>query len=192
MSDDFETWLRENDASGERRLVHRGAGRLVVSKVDDGFGARLHAALARLPELFDEATVRAAYASVASGEPALRRVAAWQRALERLLSDGVARGALAEDEQNQITIGIDSVAVVLDAILWSQPAAGDRYEPQLGEAAAYRETLARMDATPGLFTRTYGRFAGATVESHCAAPQVARLLLAQGWRICTGSEPPQG
>lgn len=189
--DGIEAWLREVDATAARRVVQRAGGRVLVSKVDDGFAARLHAVLADLPELFQQPDVIAIYADLAQQRPGERRVVIWQATLERLLAAAVARGALAPDEQEQLRVGIESVVVVLDAVLWSLPPAGPAYTPLPGEVAAYRETVRRMNATPGLFTRSYGVFAGEAVESHCPAARVARVLLAQGWRVCTGTEPPR-
>ncbi|HZU77687.1 MAG TPA: hypothetical protein VFA70_13040 [Dehalococcoidia bacterium] len=178
------------DGLDGRRVVRRDANRILVSKFEDGFAAALHASLARVPELFELRSVEAAYGAVATAQTTLRRVEAWHLALAQLLAElGEARG-LTREQQAQVLAGIDSVAALLDSILWSEPGVGDDYAPHSGEEDAYREAVARMDATPGIFTRFYGIFAGARVENHCPGAPFARLLLAQAWTACTGWPPP--
>ncbi len=96
---------------------------------------------------------------------------------------------LTADEQAEVRAGIDSVAALLDSILWSGPVAGADYAILPGESDAYVEAVARMDEG-AMFTRFYGLFEGRRVENHCPGAQFARLLLAQAWTLCTGCPPP--
>src|SRR5579883_1094724 len=107
------------DGLDGRRVVRRDANRILVSKFEDGFAAALHASLTRVPELFDLGSVEAKYLTLAVAEPRLRRAETWHLAMQRLLADlGAARG-LAAEQQAQVRAGVDSVAALLDSILWS-------------------------------------------------------------------------
>ncbi|MBK7125215.1 MAG: hypothetical protein IPH65_04735 [Dehalococcoidia bacterium] len=131
-----------------------------------------------MPEVFDPAVVRERYLSTASGTP---RVEAWRLALEGLLADlGPSRG-LDRDQLAQVRAGTDSVAALLDSVLWSSPLLGTDWEPSEPELSARADALARMDDESSIFTRYYGDFEGKRVENHCPGAQVARQLFAQGW-----------
>lgn len=160
---------------------------ILVSKFDEGFAARLHEALAQLPELFDAAAQERAYAEAATETP---RVRAWHDGMRLLLSSLTAEHAMDSDQRAEIMAGIDSVAALLDTILWSTPTVAGRYVPSSSEVEAYRDAVRSMDADPSIFTRFYGEYEGRPVVNHCPGAPFARLLLANAWRICTGVEPP--
>ncbi len=163
---------------------------MLVSKFESGFAARLNETIARLPELFEPALVAQAYDDAASSAPSSSRVAAWHIATEALLATLSGSRGLSSDEQAEVQAGIDSVAALLDSILWTAPLAGDEYVPLPGEVEAYRQAMLRLDTDLELFTRFYGEFEGASVVNYCPGAQFARLLVAQAWTICTGSDPP--
>lgn len=186
-------WLRDERGIAEPRRVARVDDEtILVSKFEPGFAARLHEVLARLPELFDAGVVAERFAGRAGHlDGCTSRVACWHGAMLAMLAElGEAR-AIGRVECAQVGAGIDSVAAFLDTILWSSPAL--RTEPPVvedGETAAYRDAVARMDADPSIFTRHYGRFEDRDVVNHCPGAPFARVLLAQAWTACTGSEPP--
>jgi hypothetical protein len=186
----FTEWLSsEAHVSEPRRLVRRDPGRILVSKFEDGFADRLHRALARVPELFEAAAVCEAYRRC-TADPDLARVEAWHTAIAGLLARLGAERGLTADQQAEIRAGIDSVAALLDSILWTSPAIGAAFVPSSGEVAAFREAIELMDADPGMFTRFYGVFEGVRVENHCPGAPLARRLLAQAWTVCTGTPAP--
>ena len=96
---------------------------------------------------------------------------------------------LDRDQLAEIRAGTDSVAALLDSVLWSSPHVGDSYTPSESEQVAFAEAIARMDAHAGIFTRYYGTFEGARVENYCPGAQFARTLLAQAWAVCAPFEP---
>jgi hypothetical protein len=187
----FAAWLNdESDSMEPRRFVRRSGSGIMVSKFDEGFAAHLHASIGRLPEVFERSLIASAYAERVQQNPSAPRVALWHAAAEEILAlAGDSRG-LSPDDQAEVRAGIDSVAALLDSILWTAPRGGDEYSPTAAEIAAYREARARMDGNPGLFTRCYGAFEGALVENHCPGAPFARRLLTQAWSICTGTEAP--
>jgi hypothetical protein len=188
-SDAFATWLRDHAGIAEpRRVVRRDGERILVSKFEDGFASRLHAALARVPELFETARVDARYRAL-STQPGTR-IQTWHTAISDLLATLAPERGLTLAQQAEIRAGIDSAAALIDAILWSSPTAGADYNPSAGEIDAYREAVERMDAEPGIFTRFYGVYEGVRVENHCPGAPFARKLLAQAWTICIGATPP--
>ena len=95
-----------------------------------------------------------------------------------------------DEDAELVTTGIESVAALMQAVLWSGPAVGDPYEPAEAERDAYRDALARTDASGDIFTRHYGAFEGRTVVAHCPGAPYARALLESAWRACTGTPPP--
>lgn len=191
MSEDaFAGWIAGIVGTEQRRIVRRVRRRILVSKFEEGFAPRLLERLAGLDALTDLNQVEAAFAAWCVKEPDTSRVAAWRQALLGLLDAAAAERGFSPVEIAEVRVGIDSVAALLDTVLWSSPAVGGSFTPRPGEVAAYRDALAQMEATPGIFTRIYGSFEGARVENHCPGAMVARRLLAQGWQICTGTAPP--
>jgi hypothetical protein len=186
--EDFANWLRESAGVAEpRRIARVDPDRILLSKFAEGFAARLHEALARVPELFEEGAQAEAYARAPGGTP---RVGAWHQGMKELLGRLGTERSLAEDQRAEIMAGIDSVAALLDTILWSTPTVESTYTASTSEVDAYRDAVASMDAEPGIFTRFYGEYGGRQVVNHCPGAPFARVLLATGWRVCTGSAPP--
>jgi hypothetical protein len=177
----FEAWLREQGIEGPRRIARESNDAILVSKFEPGFAARLYAALERVPELFDAGCIAARYGAQPGTTP---RVEAWRRAVNALLDDlGPGRG-LDRDQLAEIRAGTDSVAALLDSVLWTCPLLGAEWQPSPAECEARADALARMDDESSIFTRYYGDFEGKRVENHCPGAPVARRLFAQGWEIC--------
>ena len=178
----FEAWLAERGINGKRRLVRGSPEAILVSKFAPGFAARLHEALDRVPELHDVVAIRERYAAIPSGTP---RVEAWRLAVESLLAALGAERGLTRDQLSEVQAGVDSVAGLLDSVLWSGPAVDAAWTPLPAEATAYEEAVARMDDESSIFTRFYGEFEGSPVYNHCPGAQVARRLMEQAWSLVT-------
>lgn len=164
---------------------------VLLSKFEPGFASRLHELLALLPELFDEASVLAQYEAVAAfAPPGSGRVAAWRRAMHAALRLAGDRHEIPDLRQAEVRTGIDSVAAVLEGVLWSIPTVDTPYQPLPGEVNAYLDALDALADGRNLFTRYYGTFEGHAVRSHCPGAAHARLMLAHAWRACTGTPPP--
>ena len=184
-------WLRDSCGIAEpRRIARREPARIVVSKFDEGFAARLHDALARVPELSDPMAVHHAYAAVLVNGGGGTRASAWHEAVVSLVETLGSQRGLDRDQLAEVRAGVDSVAALLDSILWTSPLAKGDYVPGESEREAYREAVARMDDDRGIFTRYYGVFEGARVENYCPGARLARTLLGEGWTICSGTPPP--
>lgn len=190
-ADRLNRWLRQEIGAEEsRRIVSRTDARVLISKFEAGLAERLRESLDRRADLFDLDAVSAAYARRAALSPDMAMVEVWRLAMGGMLADGHGPNTLTPAQQSEVMAGVDSVAAVLASALWSEPTAGEEYQPQDSERRAYRDALARLDRTDGLFTRRYGVFEGARVVNHCPGAPYARRLLALGWRVCTGTEPP--
>ena len=190
-ADRLNRWLQEEiGTEAPRRVVSRSDARVLVSKFAAGFADRMRESLDRRADLFDRGAVSTAYVRQAAVSPDLARVEVWRLAMGGMLADGRGDNGLTPVQQAEVMAGVDSVAAVLASVLWSEPRAGDEYHPQAGERDAYRDALARLGSTDGPFTRRYGVFDGAEVVNHCPGAPYARMLLALGWRVCTGTEPP--
>ncbi len=186
-------WLREELGIEEpRRVVRASSERILVSKVAPQFALDLFQLVELTPELFEEGrVVEACEALARDSEPGTARSENWRAALHTLLRDiGTLRG-IPDERLAEIRVGIDSVFAVLESVLWTHPALSDRYVPDAGELAAYRECVSRFDRDHGLFTRSYGYFEGRRVENHCPGAALARTLLAHAWRACTGTAAPR-
>lgn len=184
-------WLRD-DAGVEdmRRIVSRTDARVLLSKFEPGFADRLRQSLDLRADLFDGTAVAAAYTRQAALSPETARVEVWRLAMSGMLAGTHGPHRLTPAQQAEIQAGIDSVATVLASVLWSAPTAGDVSEPHPGERAAYRDAVTQLGSAGGPFTRRYGIFDGAQVVNHCPGAPYARSLLALGWRVCTGTDPP--
>jgi len=180
--DRFAEWLRDGGIEGSRRVVRASESSILVSKFDEGFAARLLDTVDAIPEFLDEECVRAAY-GLLPGSTA--RATAWHEAMRSILARAAQRNGLTADQQAEIIAGIDSVAALLDSVLWTSPKIGASYVPAAGEIDAYHDALARMDSPRGIFTRFYGEFEGARVENHCPGARFARAMFEQAWRICS-------
>jgi hypothetical protein len=175
-----------------RRLARLDEETALVSKFAEGFAPRLHALLEALPELLDERAVLDAYAQgVERAAAGTSRLEVWDSAMRALLRDASARLGIPEGDDREafVRVGVDSVRAVLESILWTAPTVDEAYQPAAGERAACLDVL-RVLAGRDLFTRTYGEFEHRLVQNHCPGAAYARVMLAQGWRVCTGTEPP--
>jgi hypothetical protein len=179
----FEAWLAERGFEGERRRVRESPDGILVSKFGPGFAARLHDALDRVPELHDANGLAARYAATPAGTP---RVEAWRLAVESLLAALGRERGLSRDQLSEVQAGVDSVAGLMDSVLWTSPTLGTEWTPSPAEASAYEEALDRMDDESSIFTRFYGEFEGTPVYNHCPGAQVARRLMGQAWAVVTG------
>ena len=108
-------------------------------------------------------------------------------AVEGLLRDLACDRGFDPDQRAEVQAGVDSVAALLDSVLWTTPLLGVDWRVSAGEEAAFADAVLRMDDEQSLFTRYYGEFEGRHVENHCPGAQVARRLFAQAWAICTGT-----
>jgi hypothetical protein len=187
----FFSWLREEAGiAGPRRVVRDDPSGILVSKFEDGFAARLLAAVESLRDVLDTKAVNQAFLARALLGPTVQRVDCWADAVRGLLGDAAESSRITADQRAEIEAGVDSVALVLSSVLWTGPAVSTEYNPCAGERAAYLEVLDRMNAEHGLFDRHYGVFEGVPVFNHCPGARVARRLLAQSWTICTGLPEP--
>jgi len=190
MSDDGAVieWLHDVvGIDGFRRVVRRGPSGILVSKFQEGFAARLHETVDALPGMFDHDIVASRFAGFAAADPARGRTESWRLAINAVIDEAAKTRGLARDAVAEVLAGVDSVAAILDTILWTSPAGPEARAPEPSEVAARDDILARMNADRGLFTRHYGMFEGVPVENHCPGAQVARRLFGQGWTICTGT-----
>ncbi|MGD9892701.1 MAG: hypothetical protein AB7R89_08185 [Dehalococcoidia bacterium] len=184
-------WLRhEVGAEEPRRVVSRSNDRVLVSKFAAGFAEHLRESLDHRADLFDPGAVATAYARQVARAPDIPKVEVWRLAMSEMLADRNGTYPLSPAQQAEVQAGVDSVAAVLASVIWSAPTAGEPFRPQTGEREAYRDALARLGSTAGPFTRRYGVFDGAQVVNHCPGAPYARMLLALGWLVCTGTEPP--
>jgi len=178
----FARWLATTGIQGTRRAARETDDTILVSKFEAGFAARLYEALDRVPEMFDVAVVGERYAAAGDDTP---RIEAWRTAINGLLAElGPARG-LDPDQLAEIRAGTDSVAALVDSVLWSGPTVGAQWEPSAAELDAKADAEGRMDDQSSIFTRYYGEFEGRTVENHCPGAPVARRLFAQAWELVT-------
>jgi hypothetical protein len=130
----FEAWLAERGFEGERRRVRESPDGILVSKFGPGFAARLHDALDRVPELHDANGLAARYAATPAGTP---RVEAWRLAVESLLAALGRERGLSRDQLSEVQAGVDSVAGLMDSVLWTSPTLGTEWTPSPAEASAY-------------------------------------------------------
>jgi hypothetical protein len=171
-----------------RRVVRRDGARVLVSKFEEGFAAHLHDVLDRLPELFDVAFTAEAYAKAAREHPEAPRALVWRVSIGRTLRALAEERGLTQDDVTNVGGGLDSVAALLDSVLWTSPLAGDAgYAPAPGECEAYGDAAGRMDTDAPIFMRVYGEFEGAQVVNYCPAPLFGRRLFNQAWSICTSA-----
>lgn len=185
----FAAWLATLGLAGDgRRFVRANVREILVSKVEEGLAARLYRTLDLLGDTLVPATA-ARYRALAAASPVAARVALWHEAVAGVVDEAVADAGLPESASAEMGVGVESVAALLDAVLWTMPAAGDDYAPAPGERAAYDDVLARMNAENSLFTRYYGEFEGKPVVNHCPGVIIARLLVSSAWELCTETNP---
>ena len=188
----MQRWLEQvRGITARRRLAHADEVRLLVSRFEPGFAARVGEVLMRVGLLEEgEGHIVAAYDARAGLEPGSLRVDVWCTATSQVARECAQARGLSEDDADLLVAGIESVAAVLNAVLWSGPLAGQAYVPEGSEGDAYREALNGADPAADLFTRQYGTFDGRAVVSHCPGAPYARALLAAAWKACTGTAPP--
>jgi len=186
----LQRWINDDlGIEGTRRLVRDDGHEALVSKFDEGFAAGVHELIAKMPELFEQEAVAAAYrAEAASGG---LRLDAWHRAMHAMLRTAGEREGISDLRQAEVRTGIDSVYAILGTALWSDPTVDEGFAPGNGERVAYLDALASLSDGRGIFTRVYGQFEGRTVLNHCPGASFARVMLAQGWTACTGEPPPE-
>ena len=184
-------WLaREHGIAAPRRLARADAERLLVSKFPPGFSARVGETVERLGILGAPDPLAEAAAKRARRLPGEPRVEGWRAAACDLVRERAAARGLGGEDAELVTTGVDSVATVMRAVLWSEPLAGEAYAPAPAERQAWRDALARTEGAGDLFTRHYGAFEGRAVVAHCPGAPYARALLESAWRACTGEPPP--
>ena len=189
--DRLRSWLASEHGIAEpRRLAREDADRLLVSKFPPGFIARVGETLERLELLSAPDPLAAASAERARCHPDDSRVENWRAAACDLVRERAAARGLTDEDAELVTAGIASVAALMHAVLWTEPLAGDDYEPAAAERDAYRDALARTEGAGDIFTRHYGAFEGRAVVAHCPGAPYARALLESAWRACTGTPPP--
>ena len=184
---DLGGWLQQRGIEGPRRIVRESADTILVSKFEDGFASALLNRLGQLPALFDPAYQSSRYEAVASEDANLTRAGAWHRAALDILRTEAHAAGLSPAEVAEVEAGIDSVAALLDSVLFLGATARSGSAVSLAEQGAYRDALGRMDASQGIFTRSYGLFDGKSVVNHCPGARVARELFTLAWDICSGS-----
>lgn len=182
-------WLAERGIDGARRVVAADERRIVVSKTPEGFTERLFEALDALEEALHDDHVAAAMA--ACSEPARPRVDVWEAAVMRCVADQAAKLGLPPSVAEEVRFGVESVAALLRAVLWCDLPGEGAHEPSPAERAAFRDLWESLTGDGRRFTRVYGVFDGRPVVAHCPGARLARTLLAQGWRLCTGEETPE-
>lgn len=184
-------WLAsEHVIADPRRLAREDEDRLLVSKFPPGFIARVGETVERLGILADPDPLAAATAARASRHPRDSRVENWRAAACDLVRERAAERGLSGEDAELVIAGIESVAALMQAVLWSDPVAGEPFEPAAAERDAWRDALVRTEGSGDIFTRHYGAFEGRAVVAHCPGAPHARALLESAWRACTGTPPP--
>lgn len=189
--DRLRRWFASEHGIAEPRRLARGDDdHLLVSKFPPGFIARVGVTVERLDLLADPDPLAPAAAERARRFPRESRVENWRAAACDLVRARAADRGLTEEAAELVTAGIESVAALMHAVLWSEPLAGDPYEPAEAERDAWRDALGRTEGAGDIFTRHYGSFEGRAVVAHCPGAPYARALLESAWRACTGTPPP--
>ena len=189
--DRLRRWLAsEHGIADPRRVARKDADRLLVSKFPPGFIARVGETVDRLDLFAEPDPLAAAFADRARRFPREARVESWRAAACEVVRERAAAQGLTDEDAELVTTGIESVAALMHAVLWSDPLAGDPYEPAPGERDAWCDALARTEGAGDIFTRHYGAFEGRAVVAHCPGAPYARALLESAWRACTGTPPP--
>lgn len=189
--DRLRRWLAtEHGIAEPRRLAREDDDHLLVSKFPPGFIARVGETVERLELIADPDPLAAATADRARRFPREPRVEGWRAAACDLVRERAAERGLTDEDAELVTAGIESVAALMHAVLWSEPLAGDSYDPAEAERDAWRDALVRTEGAGDIFTRHYGAFEGRAVVAHCPGAPYARALLESAWRACTGTPPP--
>ena len=190
----FSQWLiTEARVSEPRRIVRSDETTVLVSKVESGFAVELHNTLDLLGFKSDDDFKLQVRTHMWEAYPKnMGRVEAWRLSVKDVLLESSKEYSIPVVRLNEIQIGVDSVAALLDATLWTIPVLGDdAYQPTKGESKAYLENLKALNDGSDIFTRFYGYYAGKAVMNHCPGASFARELLSSGWEICTGVKAPE-
>lgn len=189
--DRLRSWLASEHGIAEpRRLARTDEDRLLVSKFPPGFIARVGETVDRLELVADPDPLASASTERARRYPRESRVENWRAAACDLVRKRAAARGLTNEDAELVTAGVESVAALMRAVLWSDPLTAEPYEPSAGEVEAWRDALARTEASGDIFTRHYGPFEGRAVVAHCPGVPYARAFLESAWRACTGTPPP--
>ena len=190
--DNFLLWLRNVAGVEEwRRVVRDDGEHILVSKFEEGFAPGLHELLALMPELFDLVAMTEAYEREAADAAGISRMDAWLRAMHETLRAAGERHSVPDVRQAEVRTGIDSAYAILQTLLWSDPKIGEPFESRASERSAYLDaTGPATDNEHDIFTRVYGWYEGRQVVNHCPGAPFARIMLEQGWRICSGEDLP--
>ena len=188
--DRLRRWLASEHGIAEpRRLAREDDDHLLVSKFPPGFIARVGQTVERLELLADPDPFAAASADRGCRRPDESRVENWRAAACDLVRERAAARGLSGEDAELVTAGIESVAALMHAVLWSEPLVRDRYEPATAERDAWRDAL-RTEGAGDIFTRHYGSFEGRAVVAHCPGAPYARAFLESAWSACTGTPLP--
>jgi hypothetical protein len=189
--DDFQLWLREVAGVEEwRRIVRDDGEHILLSKFEEGFAPGLHELLALMPELFDLAAMTEAHEREAAAADGTSRMDAWLRAMHATLRTAGERHSIPDVRQAEVRTGIDSAYAILQTFLWSDPKIGEPFESRESERSAYLDATRLADNEHDMFTRVYGWYEDRQVVNHCPGAPFARIMLEQGWRICSGEDVP--
>ncbi len=185
----LDVWLAERGVEGARRVVAADARRIVVSKTPEGFAERLFQALDAIGDALADDRIAAAMAALS--QPGRTRVDVWEAAVIRCVAEEAANLGLPPSVAEEVRFGVESVAALLRAVLWRDLPGEGAHEPSPAERAAFRDLVESLTGDGRRFTRVYGVFDGRPVVAHCPGARLARTLLAQGWRLCTGESIPE-
>lgn len=189
--DRLRRWLvNEHGIVDSRRIVREDDNGVLVSKFPSDFMGRVGAMVERLDLFSKNDPLAIVTAEQACRHPTQSRVENWRAAVCDLICSRAESQGLSTADAELVTVGVDSVAAVMRAILWSDPVAGETYAPGPAELDAWRDAIARTNRAGDLFTRHYGFFEGKAVSAHCPGAPYARAFMESAWRCCTGTPPP--
>ena len=183
-------WLASTTGGAKHRVARVDDGVVVVSRFPPHFIETTGSTIERLGLLENPDPLVAAATRRGRTHPLDSRVENWRIAAEELVRERVVGAGMSEAHIELVTAGLDSVAALMGAVLWSNPLVGDAWEAGAAERAAWRDALARTEGSRDIFTRHYGVFEGKSVVSHCPGSGFARAFLDSAWRACTGTPPP--
>jgi len=190
---EFSIWLQTETMTTEpRRIVRTDEKEILISKVEPGFAQQLHQTL----DLLGLDSQRGILAGLpermwSNFDGVTPRVDAWRLGIIQSLIDNQGKLSLNDERVKEIQIGVESVAALLEATLWSAPILADEeYTPKKGEIQAFHDNLRTLADGSDIFTRFYGQYENKTVVNHCPGALIARQLLISGWECCTKTPAP--
>ncbi|MBH77886.1 MAG: hypothetical protein CL897_06635 [Dehalococcoidia bacterium] len=189
--DRLHRWLvNEHGIVDVRRIVREDDNGFLLSKVPSDLIGRVGVMVERLALFSKDDPIAIATADQAYRYPNRSRVDNWRAAVCDLIRKRAQSQGFSSDDADLLTVGVESVAAVMRAVLWSDPVEGEICAPSSAEIDAWRDVLGRTDRAGDLFTRHYGFFEGKAVSSHCPGAPYARAFMESAWRCCTGTPPP--